>query len=282
MAYRFDEKVACQYGVEEAVLIDHFIYWIRQNQNKKRHFFDGRTWSYGSVGFLAKFFPFWSLPKTRRLLASLVRQGVLVTGNHNQTPYDRTLWYAFRDEELFLRSPIVKSAKSNASGGYKSAKSNSAEMDKSNCPDPRNGIAETDQPIPGEEEPNKKEPKKEPTKTSRDVAADLFASICQEQTGVPCNLAKGDFIQLAKLRKLFGIGSRADPPDWPQAIANYFASPLAKYSMADLCVRYTVFKNSPLDKYNKPITHIGMLSDMQRLERKIKQEIAERRAREAS
>jgi hypothetical protein len=41
---------------------------------------------------------------------------------------------------------------------------------------------------------------------------------------------------------------------WETAVKNYIASPMSKYSLEDLASRYAVFKNSALDRFNKPIT----------------------------
>jgi hypothetical protein len=89
----------------------------------------------------------------------------------------------------------------------------------------------------------------------RDLASDCYAAKCRERTGVPYVPEGGDFVMLAKLRNAFTIPARQLPPDWEQACENYFASPLGQYSLADLAnpKRYAVFKNSPVDEFNKPI-----------------------------
>jgi hypothetical protein len=89
----------------------------------------------------------------------------------------------------------------------------------------------------------------------RDLASDCYAAKCRERTGVPYVPEGGDFVMLAKLRKAFTIPARQLPPEWEQACENYFASPLGQYSLADLAnpKRYAVFKNSPVDEFNKPI-----------------------------
>lgn len=90
---------------------------------------------------------------------------------------------------------------------------------------------------------------------SPDAAADLFAAKHLELTGVPYVFLKADFVHLAKLRTAYGIGGKETPPGWDHAVWNYFASALGKNTLADLAVRYSVFHNSPVDGYNKPINH---------------------------
>ena len=61
----------------------------------------------------------------RRVLESLIKQGVIVKGNYNKNPYDRTMWYALADEEkLILR--------------YQNF----------HLREPKNGVLETNEPIP--------------------------------------------------------------------------------------------------------------------------------------
>lgn len=102
MSFSFDERVACIYGVEEAIMIQHFQYWLRQNKANGNNLHDGKTWCWNSVEAITKYFPFWGPKTVRRVLESLKSKEVIVVSNHNKTSYDRTLWYAFADEAKFL------------------------------------------------------------------------------------------------------------------------------------------------------------------------------------
>lgn len=102
MTYQFDIEHAKKHGVGEAVVIYNLVFWIAKNKASGKHSHQGRTWTYNSVKSWAVLFPFWTERQIRRLLVSLVDQGVLVTGNFNETAYDRTLWYAFSNESIFL------------------------------------------------------------------------------------------------------------------------------------------------------------------------------------
>jgi hypothetical protein len=102
MEYSFDIKVAEKYGVDEAIMIKNFQFWIKKNKASKKHSYDGRTWTYNSAEEYTIFFPFWSSKQIRRILSSLISQGVIITGNYNKVRYDQTLWYAFDDESEFL------------------------------------------------------------------------------------------------------------------------------------------------------------------------------------
>jgi len=88
--HMFDTDHARAYGVN-----------IRNRANGE-NFRKGRTWTYNSVKALADLFPYLTIKQVRGALARLVECGVLLTGNYNVTSRDRTLWYAFNNEECFL------------------------------------------------------------------------------------------------------------------------------------------------------------------------------------
>ena len=55
----------------------------------------GRLWTYQSIRDLQeKHFPFWSVATIYRAIQSLVKKGLIVTGNFNSKKYDRTVWYS--------------------------------------------------------------------------------------------------------------------------------------------------------------------------------------------
>ena len=48
------------------------------------------------------YFPYWSTGQIRRILKSLVNYGVIIEGNYNKHKYDRTKWYALKDEKYWM------------------------------------------------------------------------------------------------------------------------------------------------------------------------------------
>lgn len=96
--FSFDCQTAMAYGVDEAIMIHNLIFWIEKNQANGKHFHDGRTWTYNTQKSFSKIFPFWNERQVGRILKSLISQDVIVTANYNQTPYDQTKWYAFKNE----------------------------------------------------------------------------------------------------------------------------------------------------------------------------------------
>lgn len=93
----FKSEIAKKYGVDEAIMIGNLAHWIEKNEANGRNFYDGRYWTYNSIDAFTKLFPFWTPRQIRRILKSLEDQNVIITGNYNQSTYDRTTWYAFAD-----------------------------------------------------------------------------------------------------------------------------------------------------------------------------------------
>lgn len=100
MEYGFNILIAQKLGVNEAIIIRNFQYWIAKNKANEKNFCDGRYWTYNSIGAFCKIFPFWSRDQIRYTLKKLTEKGILVSGNYNKNPYDKTLWYSLNEEKL--------------------------------------------------------------------------------------------------------------------------------------------------------------------------------------
>ncbi len=113
MTHSFDINHALNYGVNESIMISNFQFWIQKNKANGTHFHHDRTWTYNSVSAFKKIFPYWNNGQIRRCLESLVKQKVLVKGDYNKNRYERTLWYAFNDESIFLNQQVHLSKTAN-------------------------------------------------------------------------------------------------------------------------------------------------------------------------
>lgn len=100
--YSFDIKNAEEYGVEESIVLQNLIFWINKNKANGKHSYDGKTWTYNSIKAFTELFPFWSDRQIERILKSLKDQNVILTGNYNESPYDKTTWYALTNENKYL------------------------------------------------------------------------------------------------------------------------------------------------------------------------------------
>lgn len=96
--YHFSAELAKQYGLDEAVMLHNFAYWIQKNTLDHRNIYDGRAWTYNTQEAFTDWFPWWSRRQIQRILSSLRKQGAILTGDYNTDPMDRTTWYALSDE----------------------------------------------------------------------------------------------------------------------------------------------------------------------------------------
>lgn len=167
MEYAFNINLAKDLGLEEAIMMKHFQFWIAKNKANGKHFHDDRTWTYNSVKAFDKQFPFWTPSKIRRILKSLIDQKVLIVGNYNSAKYDRTKWYSIADEQTFV------------------------DFDKWNCAntqmdlsDSANAIVKTDKPIPVA----KNTDTITDTKNTYIIAIDLYDQFCQDNFDAPAKI----------------------------------------------------------------------------------------------
>lgn len=103
MFYGFDIDVANEYGVNEAIMIANFQFWINKNKANDKNYYDGHFWTYNSLPAFVELFPFWSIQNIKTILNRLKEKGIIIVGNYNTNKYDRTNWYAFADESKWLK-----------------------------------------------------------------------------------------------------------------------------------------------------------------------------------
>jgi len=105
----FDARIAEKYSLEEAIVIAKLYGWIKHNATNGMNFHDGRYWTFNSLSAFAKYFPFWSESKVKRILIDLYggidkkdakpkHEQILLKGRYNKSSFDRTVWYSFTDE----------------------------------------------------------------------------------------------------------------------------------------------------------------------------------------
>lgn len=150
MMHSFDASLAAKYGVEEAILIHAFQFWIRTNRNEGRNHYEHRTWSFNSYGGLAAEFPYWKEHQIRRIVASLVSQGVLRVAQIRKARGDMRNWYAFEEEDSFLPNTVAPTHHTIPSDGLSKSSdglSKSSDVSKVHLGTPlENSIKNTEEP----------------------------------------------------------------------------------------------------------------------------------------
>lgn len=102
MQHHFDVELAKEYGILESILLDNFCFWTSKNVANGVHIHDGHVWTYNSVKAFAEMMPYASPKQIRSALSHLEAEGLIITGNFNKSPYDRTKWYALTDKALSI------------------------------------------------------------------------------------------------------------------------------------------------------------------------------------
>lgn len=98
-------SLAVAVGLNEAIVLQQLHYWLQSS----KHYHDDRFWVYNSAQEWQDNFPFWSENTIRRAFNNLRNRGLVITGNYNKMPADRTLWYSIDYDELTsLEIPFVK------------------------------------------------------------------------------------------------------------------------------------------------------------------------------
>lgn len=103
MEHHFNVEIAKEYGIEEAIVLHHFFFWIAKNAANERNFFDGLYWFYNSKKAFAELFPYMNETKIFRVIKKLEDAGFVVKGNYSADKWNRTNWYALtRDGLVYL------------------------------------------------------------------------------------------------------------------------------------------------------------------------------------
>lgn len=147
MRHGFNTEIAVKYGVHAAIILDNLYFWIQKNKENGRNFREGRYWTYNSKKALAESFPYLTARQIDYAMKKLVEDGIVITGNYNESGYDRTLWYALTDFGYSILQNCEMDKTELSNGDNKSVKSiqQNCEMESTNLLNPFDEIVK---PIP--------------------------------------------------------------------------------------------------------------------------------------
>lgn len=124
MTQGFNIKLATDYSIEEAVIIDVLFWWILKNACNDDMIKDGNVWCYCSTKGFERYIPYMGWQKIRRILKKVEEDEILVTGNYNKRPTDQTLWYAFSEKGMEVLEGYGYDFSKMKNGIFKNEKSN--------------------------------------------------------------------------------------------------------------------------------------------------------------
>lgn len=81
-------------GLNESIVLQQVHYWLKIKEKSHQDYIDGRYWVYNSYKQWHEQFPFWHINTIQRIMASLEKKGILISGNYNQAGFDKTKWYS--------------------------------------------------------------------------------------------------------------------------------------------------------------------------------------------
>ena len=84
MYHSFDTDLAKKYGVLEAVLLNHFQFWIAKNEANDVNFHDGCYWTFNSIKAFQDLFPYATRRQIEKALKHLRDEGILQVSNYNE------------------------------------------------------------------------------------------------------------------------------------------------------------------------------------------------------
>jgi hypothetical protein len=117
--HTFDTEIAKRVGLNAAVLYQNIVFWAEHNMRNRRHFHEGRWWTFNSRRAFMEQFDYLTEDQIRHALSKLEKAGLIKKGRFNQKGYDKTTWYSpdvSVDWTLGEKSPMDWGKRPNGSG----------------------------------------------------------------------------------------------------------------------------------------------------------------------
>lgn len=100
--HHFRVSAAIKVGVNAAIILEQFDFYIAKNKANGRHYHDGRYWTYNSVSAFKDMYPYMSEKAIRTAIGKLVDGGYVLIGDYNENRYQRPKWYSITDDGYML------------------------------------------------------------------------------------------------------------------------------------------------------------------------------------
>lgn len=95
------KKLAKAIGLNEAIVLNQLHYWIEKNRRTNKNLYDNRYWVYNTYeNWQNQDFEYWSIDTIKRTFTKLEKMGLVLSGNFNKMPMDRTKWYTINYEKM--------------------------------------------------------------------------------------------------------------------------------------------------------------------------------------
>ena len=98
MNHSFNVEVATDYGVEKAILLENFYFWITENKANNRNIYNGKAYTYNTSEAFAEMFPYMKARKIAELLRQMEYDGLIESIQNKGT--NRVKSYTLTDKAL--------------------------------------------------------------------------------------------------------------------------------------------------------------------------------------
>lgn len=115
MKHYFTVEIAQKYGVNAAIILEHLCFWQQKNMANKKHFYDGKYWTYCSIKAFHEILPYLSEKQIRTAINKLKKEKVIFVANYNKVKYDQTHWYSV-DNSIFQKVIFHFAKRANGKG----------------------------------------------------------------------------------------------------------------------------------------------------------------------
>ena len=100
--HTFNVSLATRIGLNESLMLQHFLFWHKYNLDKEEMFKDGRVWFFMSAAKISNYFPYLTQKKIRGAIEHLIVLGLVTKGDYNKDKLNRTSWYSLNDSAIDL------------------------------------------------------------------------------------------------------------------------------------------------------------------------------------
>lgn len=152
--HSFSPYLAERFGWKDAVFLQHIYYWVKHNKGKRSNCHDGNWWTYNTRKGFAEYFRYLTEDDIRGVIDRLKEKKMLLIGNYNKIPWDKTAWYALTEFSWQLfgdtigEIPQSKGESPKSSGDKTISSGEEAKSKEGNSPDNTNSKTSLNNPNP--------------------------------------------------------------------------------------------------------------------------------------
>lgn len=126
--HSYNVSVAADVGINAAVVFYNICFWVEENQANKRHFVNGKYWTYNTVKALHTIFPEMTGKQIEYALKKLKDGGYIESAILSEDTRDRTNWYTVCDFKKWILHEEPTPQEKEVANEEKESSSENSEM----------------------------------------------------------------------------------------------------------------------------------------------------------